>query len=150
MSTSPPDERLSLPEFLQGAGAALVFIGAYVPWVVTTALITSVPVRGADTEYGRILALIPLAAAGLLAWRWYMGGSRSVHLAVAACGVVIVALGLIYATGVSRNLARTQQSLARSGLTLPGTVSVRFDVGFYLSLIGGAAMAAGGAMGYRR
>lgn len=150
MSGSRPDERLSLPEFLEGAGGALAFIGAYVPWVVTTALITSVPVRGADTEYGRILPLIPLVAGGLLAWRWYSQGTRWVHVIIAACGVIIIALGLAYAAGVSRNLARTQESLSRSGLTLPGTVSVRFDVGFYLSLIGGAAMAAGGAMGYRR
>ncbi len=73
-----------------------------------------------------------------------------VHLAIIALGICIVVLAMVYAVGVKRNLARAQQSIARSGQALPATVSVRFDVGFYLTAAGGAAMAIGGLVGIRQ
>ena len=114
---------VSLPALMEGAGAGLIFIGAYIPWVVTFALLSSVPVRGVDTTYGRILPLVPLVALGLLAWRWYAGRARWVHLAIIALGMLIVIVTVAYAVGVKRNLARAQQAIARSGQALPGTVS---------------------------
>ena len=135
---------------VEGAGAALMFIGAYVPWVVTFALFTSVPVRGVDTSYGRVLPLIPLFAVGLLAWRSYVRRARWVHLVIIVLGVLSITLATLYVIEVNRNLARAQQSLARSGQVLPGTVRVRFDVGIYLTGAGGAAMLIGGILGIRR
>lgn len=135
---------------VEGAGAALIFIGAYVPWVVSFALFTSVPVRGIQTTYGRALPIISLVALGLLAWRWYVTRARWVHLAILALGVAAVTLALAYTVEVKRNLARTQQSLARSGQVLPGAVRVDFDVGIYLTVAGGVAMFIGGILGIRR
>ncbi|MGQ0571631.1 MAG: hypothetical protein ACT4P5_19180 [Armatimonadota bacterium] len=135
---------------VEGAGAGLILIGAYVPWVVSFALFTSVPVRGVETPFGRVLPLIPLVALGLLAWRWYARKARWVHLPIMALGIATVALAIAYAVQVNRNLARTQQSLARSGQVLPGTVRVNFDVGIFLSAAGGAAMVIGGILGVRQ
>lgn len=147
MPQATRDTSISLAGLLEGAGAVLIFIGAYVPWVVTFALFTGVPVRGVDTAHGRILPLIPLVAFALLAWRWYARRARWVHLGIIALGIGIVVLAMGYAVGVKRTLVRAQQSIARSGQALPGTVSVRFDVGIYLTAAGGAAMAIGGLVG---
>lgn len=133
---------------LEVAGAALVFIGAYVPWAVTTALLADVPVRGVDTDYGRVLPLLPLAALGLLAWSWYVRRAPWVHALVVALGAVLLVLALVYALQVKRNLTRAQESLFRSG-QFPGTVDVRFDVGMYLTAAGAASLIAGGALGTR-
>jgi hypothetical protein len=132
---------------VEGAGAGLTLIGAYVPWVVSFALFTTVPVRGVETAYGRVLPLIPLAALGLLAWRWYMRRARWVHLGIAGLGISTIMLTLLYAVEVKRNLVRAQESLARSGQMLPGSVRVDFDVGLYLTAAGGAAMLVGGILG---
>lgn len=151
MSAVAPQEALKVPKgtagLVEGAGAALILIGAYVPWVVSFALFTTVPVRGVETPYGRVLPLIPLVALGLLAWRWYARRARWVHLPIMALGIATVALAIAYAVEVNRNLTRTQQSLERSGQVLPGAVRVNFDVGIYLSAAGGAAMVVGGALG---
>ena len=128
----------------------MILIGAYVPWVVTFALFTSVPVRGVDTEYGRILPLIPLLALGLLAWRWYVRPARWVHFTIIALGVFTIALAVVYVVTVQRNLSQAQQSLARLGQLLPGTVRVGFDIGIYLTLGGAAAMLAGGLLGIKQ
>lgn len=140
----------SIAGLVEGAGAALIFIGAYVPWVVSFALFTSVPVRGIQTTYGRALPIISLVALSLLAWRWYVTRARWVHLAILALGIAAVTLALAYTVEVKRNLARTQQSLARSGQVLPGAVRVDFDVGIYLTVAGGVAMFIGGILGIRR
>lgn len=132
---------------VEGAGAGLILIGAYVPWVVSFAFFTSVPVRGVETTYGRFLPLIPLLAFALLAWRWYARRARWVHLPIVVLGIATGVLTIVYAVEVNRNLARTQQSLARSGQVLPGAVRVNFDVGIYLTAAGGAAMVVGGILG---
>ncbi len=137
---------LGVAGVVEGAGAGLIFIGAYVPWVVTFVLVTTVSVRGVDTDYGRILTLIPLLALGLLAWRWYARRGRWVHVGIIALGILAIALALVYAVGVKRNLSRVQQSLARAGPMLPGNYRVGFDLGLYLTLAGGAAMVGGGAL----
>lgn len=133
---------------VEGAGAVLIFIGAYVPWVVTTALITLVPVRGIDTHYGRFLPLISLVALGLLAWRWYVRRARWVHAIILGLGILAVALMVTYVVGVKRDLARVEQSIARSlGQAFPGTIQVKFDAGIYLTAAGGAAMFVGSLIG---
>ncbi len=138
----------SLANLVEGAGAGLSFIGAYVPWVVTFAFIATVPVRGVDTPYGRLLTLIPLLVFGLLAWGWYARRARWVHPIIIALGTVTIVLAVAYTVGVKRNLAQAQQSIGRSlGQVLPGTVTVRFDVGLYLAVAGGAAMVIGGFLG---
>ncbi len=154
MSAAAPQEALKAPKgtaaLVEGAGAALIFIGAYVPWVVSFALFTTVPVRGIETTYGRMLPIIPLVALGLVAWRWYVRRARWAHLAILVLGIVAVTLTLVYTVEVKRNLTRTQQSLARSGQVLPGTVRVDFDVGIYLTVAGGVAMFIGGILGLRQ
>jgi len=142
---------MGLAALAEGAGAVLIFIGAYVPWVQTFALFTSVSVRGVkiDPTYGRLLPLIPLVALGLLAWRWYVGRGRWVHLAILVLGILTLALTLMYGVNVKRDLMRAQQSLARAG-QLPGTVRVDLDVGFYITLAGGAMLAVGGFLGRRQ
>ena len=144
---SPPGEsgRASL---LAAAGAILVFIGGYVPWVVTTALFSDLPVRGVETPWGRRLLLLPLAALGLLAWQWYVRRARWVHAVILVLGAMIVGVALAYAVQVRGNLARARESLAASG-QLPGAVNVRFDVGLYLTVVGGAALILGGGVGIR-
>lgn len=149
-SQLPPDRSLGVAALVEGAGAALIFIGAYVPWVQTFALFTTVSVRGVDTPYGRILPLIPPAALGLLAWRWYVRRARWVHVIISALGILVMGLVLVYAVQVKRNLARAQQSLARSDQLLPGSIRVGFDVGFYLTIAGGAVMVGGGLLGLRQ
>ncbi len=141
---------LGVAGVVEGAGAGLIFIGAYAPWVVTFVLVTTVPVRGVDTEYGRILPLIPLVAFGLLALRWYARRGRWLHVGIIALGILAISLALVYAVGVKRNLSRVQQSLARAGPMLPGTFRVGFDLGLYLTLAGGAAMVGGGVLGLRK
>ncbi len=134
---------------MEGAGAGLAFIGAYVPWVVTFALFATVQVRGVNTPYGRILSLTPLVVFGLLAWRWYALRARWVHAPIIALGLSTMVLTAVYALDIHRNVARVQHSIARSAQTFPGAVRVRFDVGIYLSAAGGAAMVIGGLIGMR-
>ncbi len=134
---------------MEGVGAGLAFIGAYVPWVVTFALFATVPVRGVDTPYARILSVVPLIAFGLLAWRWYALRARWVHVPIIILGLSTMVLTAVYALDVHRNAARAQQSIARSAQTFPGMVRVQFDIGIYLSAAGGAAMVIGGLIGLR-
>lgn len=139
-------DRGSVPLLAEGAGAALTFIGAYSPWVVTFALFTSVPVRGVDVDYGRILPLIPLVALGLLAWRWYARRANWVHVVILALGIATLVFALGYAVQVRRNLAKATESIRRAG-QVPGAINVRFDIGMYLSVAGSAAMIGGGILG---
>ena len=139
--------RAETARLVEGAGAGLILIGAYVPWVVTFALFTSVPVRGVETTFGRVVPLIPLAGFALLAWRWYVRRAPWVHVAVAGLGIAAIALVLAYAVEIKRNLVRAERSLAKSGQVLPGSVRVDFDVGLYLTAVGGAAMLVGGILG---
>ncbi len=133
---------------VEAAGAALLFIGAYVPWVMTFAFVATVSVRGVDTDYGRVLPLLPLLAMGLLAWRWYIRRARWVHLAVAVLGMAAIALAVGFVVMTKRGAQNAQESMTRSvGPTLPGTVGVRFDVGIYLTVAGGAVIVAGGVLG---
>lgn len=141
-----PRDKGSVSLLAEGAGAALIFIGAYSPWVVTFALFTSVPVRGVDVDWGQILPLIPLAALGLLAWRWYARHATWVHAAILALGIVTLVFALAYAVHVKRNLTKATESLRRAG-QFPGAIDVRFDIGMYLSVAGSAAMIGGGILG---
>ncbi len=145
---APVNTTRGVAALVEGAGAVLVFIGAYVPWAVTSALITVVPVRGIDTHYGRVLPLIPLVALGLLAWRWYVRRARWAHAIILGLGILAVALTVAYVVGVKRDLARVEQSVTRSlGQAFPGTIHVQFDAGIYLTVAGGVAMFVGGLIG---
>ena len=135
----------------EAAGAALVFIGAYVPWVMTVAFVATVSVRGVDTDYARVLPILPLLALGLLAWRWYVRRARWIHLVVAVLGVAAIVMAGRFVVMTQRGAAHAQQSLTQSvGPLLPGTVAVRFDIGIYLTVAGGAAMIVGGILGARQ
>ncbi len=141
------DTSVNLGPLVEGVGAGLIFIGAYIPWVLTFALFTTVAVRGVDTPYGRVLPLIPLMVLGLLAWRWYARRAWWVHLTIVALGIFTIVLLMMYVAEVRRNLLQAQESMNRPGQVLPGTVSIRFDVGIYLVVAGGAVMIIGGFLG---
>ncbi len=145
------DRGIGVAALVEGAGAVLIFIGAYAPWVQTFALFTTVAVRGVkiDPTYGRLLPLIPLVALGLLAWRWYVRRARWVHLSILAMGVLTVALSLAYGVKVKRDLVQAQLALTRAGQP-PGAVRVGLDIGFYLTVAGGIALAVGGIVGSRQ
>lgn len=134
---------------VEAIGAGGLLIAAYTPWVVTSALFMTVPVRGVDTSYGRMLVLVPLTAFGLLAWRWYARRARWVHVAIAVLGLITGALVATYAVQVKENVARAQQSLTRSGQAFPGTVQVTFDMGSYLAVASALALLVGGILGIR-
>ena len=134
---------------VEAIGAGGLLIAAYSPWVVTSALFMTVPVRGVDTTYGRMLALVPLTAFGLLAWRWYARRARWVHIGVAVLGLLAAALVPVYAIQIKGNVTKAQRSLTQSGQALPGTVQVRFDLGLYLTVASGVAMLVGGILGVR-
>jgi len=132
----------------EAAGALLVFVGAYVPWVMTFAFVATVSVRGVDTDYGRVLPLLPLLALGMLAWRWYVRKARWVHLAVTVLGMAAIVIAVAFVVTTKRGAANAREPLARSGgSTLPGTVDVRFDVGIYLTVASGTTLIAGGILG---
>lgn len=138
----------------EGAGAVLVLVGAYSPWARTFVLFTSASERGVDatclgTTCRHLLPLIPLVVLGLLAWRWYVRRAVWAHLVILALGAVTLALALAYVIGLQARLARAEQSLSQVG-QLPGTVRVDLDIGPYLTVAGGAAMAAGGLLGSKK
>ena len=143
-----------LGALVEGTGAILVFVGAYAPWAGTFFLFASTLERGVDatclmTSCRHVLPLVPLVTLGLLAWGWYIGRTKWVHLVILILGVLTLALSANYVVTLKRNVLRAEQSLARAG-QLPGTVRVVLDVGFYLTVAGGVAMVAGGLLGRRQ
>lgn len=95
MAEAHPGRTSNLPALLEGGGAALIFIGAFVPWVVTVALVASVPVRGVKRPLGVFSLSSHLRRSGLLAWRWYTPRARWVHLVIALLGASAIALTLV-------------------------------------------------------
>lgn len=148
------DRQWELAALAEGAGAILILIGAYSPWARTFVLFTSASERGVDatclvTTCRHVLPLIPLIVLGLLAWCWYVRRAVRAHLVILALGAVTMALALAYVIGLQTRLARAEQSLSQAG-QLPGTVRVALDIGFYLTVAGGGAIAAGGLLGSKK
>ena len=140
---------------LQLAGAGLTLIGAFVPWVRSHALFLTVPVRGAETDYGLLFPGVALVVAALLAYQWTFRWHRWMDAAVLGLGIVALAVALLYGVQVTQRVSRIDAAAHRQPATpqvLGGgsMFSVEFDVGYYLTLLGAGALIAGSFAGLRR
>ncbi len=138
----------------QLAGAGLILIGAFIPWVQSHALFLTVPVRGAETDYGRLFPAIALVVLALLAYQWSFGWFRWAHGVMLLLGVVALAVAVVYAVQVTQRvdrIAKSAQEQLGSPLTLSGEspFRVEFDIGYYLTLLGACGLVAGAVMGLR-
>ncbi len=133
---------------VQLAGAGLVLISAFVPWVRSQVFFLVIPVRGVETDYGRILPFLALGVCALLAYQWSYGWRRWPASIVLAIGVVTVAVGVFYGVQVQRSASRLNvetKNQPEAPLVIGGgpLFNVAFDVGYYLSLLGGVGLIAG-------
>ncbi len=153
-ATTTETNRPSPPQLavaLQLAGAGLILIGAFVPWVRSQAFFLVIPVRGVETDYGRILPFLALGVYAVLAYQWSYGWRRWPAWIVLCIGVSAVAVGLFYSVQVRHRVSRLEvETKNQPGVPLVigggPAFSVAFDVGFYLSLLGGLGLV-GGAIG---
>jgi len=141
---SPPQ----LAVTLQLAGAGLILIGAFVPWVRSQAFFLVISVRGVETDYGQILPFLALGVCALLAYQWSYGWRRWPANIVLAIGVVTVAVGVFYGVQVQRSAIRLNvetKNQPEAPIVIGGgqLFNVSFDVGYYLSLLGGLALVVG-------
>jgi len=140
---------------LQLAGAGLILIGAFVPWVRSHALFLTLPVRGAETEYGRLFPAVALVVFILIAYQWAVRWHRWMHTVVLGLGILALLIAVIYAVQVTQRVRRIDTE-ARQKPATPLVLgsgrmfSVEFDVGYYLTLLGSGALVAGAASGLRR
>ncbi len=142
--TSPPQ----LAVALQLAGAGLILIGAFVPWVRSQAFFLVIPVRGVETDYGQILPFLALGVYALLAYQWSFGWRRWPAGVVLSIGICAVAVGLFYGVQVQRSAIRLNvetKNQPEAPLVIGGgpLFNVTFDVGYYLSLLGGLGLVVG-------
>ncbi len=61
---------------LELAGAGLILVAAFVPWVRSHAFFLLIPVRGVETDYGRVFPFLALGVFALLAYQWSYGWQR--------------------------------------------------------------------------
>lgn len=138
----------------QLAGAGLILIGAFIPWVQSHALFLTVPVRGAETDYGRIFPGIALAVFAILAIQWSFGWRKWAHGVILLLGVVAITIAVLYGVQVTQRvhrIAETTPSQPAAPLVLSGQAmfSVEFDIGYYATLIGAGSLLAGAVIGLR-
>jgi len=139
---------------LQLAGAGLILIGAFVPWVRSHALFLTIPVRGAETDYGRLFPIIALVVAALLACQWSFGWWRWAQGVVLLFGVVALTVAIVYAVQVThrvQRIAKNARDQPGAPLVLAGGTlfSIEFDVGYYLTLLGAGGLVVGAVAGLR-
>lgn len=112
------------------AGAAVAILGAILPWITAGfsagPIDVSTAVAGIDTTLGQVTAIVALLAAVL---PFALEAAAVRGTAVGLAGVVVVLAGLV-------------QLVDLGGVTGAG-------VGLYVSILGGAILAAGGALAYR-
>ncbi len=153
-SEEQPRTAVSLAVALQLAGAGLILISAFVPWVRSHALFLTVPVRGAETDYGQLFPAIALAVFILLAYQWSFRWHRWMHAVVLSLGILALAVAVVYAVQVTQRVGRIDTAAHQqqgAPLVLGGgrAFSVEFDVGYYLTLLGTGALIAGGIIELR-
>ncbi len=117
-------------------GAAVTIVAAFLPWVTLGALGS---VSGIDGD-GTFTLVMGAIVAGIVLFRDW--GTVD-HLATVALGVLVAGIGLMYVTdpaaGVDTGSEFGNQLV--SEVLSPG-------MGVYLTLLGGIAITAGGALGY--
>ena len=139
---------------LQLAGAGLILISAFVPWVRSHALFLTIPVRGAETDYGRLFPLIALVVAALLAYQWSFGWRHWAHGVVLLLGIAALTVAIVYGVQVTQRvqrIAKNTQNQPGAPLVLTGGAlfSIEFDIGYYLTLLGAGGLIAGAVAGLR-
>ena len=140
---------------LQLAGAGLILIGAFTPWIQSHALFLTIPVRGSETDYGRLFPAIALAVFAILAYQWSFGWRRWAHYVILLLGGIVITVAVLYGVQVTQRVHRIAESTRDqpgAPLILSGQAafSVEFDIGYYVTLIGGGGLLAGGVIGLRR
>lgn len=132
----------------QVAGAGLILIAAFVPWVRSHALFLAIPVSGIKTDYGRIFPFLALAAFGLLAYQWSFGWRKWAPGIVFLLAIVALVVAILYGVQVKERVGRINQSSENKSagpFVLPGgsLFNVDLDVGYYLTLLGAGCLGAG-------
>lgn len=140
---------------LQLAGAGLILIGAFAPWIRSHALFLTIPVRGAETDYGRLFPAIALAVLAILASQWSLGWRKWAHGLVLLLGVVALAVAGLYGVQVTQRVhrvAEVNRNQPGAPFVVPGrsAFSFEFDVGYYVTLLGAGGLLAGAIIGLRR
>ena len=120
----------------QLAGAGLILIGVFIPWIQSHALFLTVPVRGAETDYGRLFPTIALAVCAILAYEWSLGWRKWAHVVILLLGVATMTAALLYGVQVAQRVHRIAESTRDqpgAPLVLSGraTFSMEFDIGYY-------------------
>jgi hypothetical protein len=148
-----PPSQVAVSLYLGGAG--LMLLGAFIPWVQSHALFMTIPVRGAQTDYGRLFPAIALVVLAVVAYHWSLGWRKWAHGFILLLGLVAVIVAALYGVQVTQRVHRVAEA-NREGpdapLMLGGgrpAFSVEFDVGYYVTLIGAGGLIAGSIMGLR-
>ncbi len=137
-SARGPVSRRAIP--LQAAGAGLILIAAFVPWVRSHAFFLTIPVNGVQTDYGKIFPFVALAIFGLLAYQWSFGWPKWAPGAIALLAISAMTLALLYGVQVRQRVEKINASAQGQPvpLVLQGGTAFRveFDIGYYLTLLG--------------
>lgn len=139
----------------QLAGAALILFSAFIPWVQSHALFLTVPVRGSETDYGRLFPAIALAVFAILAYEWSLGWRKWAHGVILLLGMIAMTVAVLYGVQVTQHVLRIGQSARDqpgAPLILSGRAmfSVEFDIGYYVTLLGAGGLLAGAVIGLRQ
>jgi hypothetical protein len=158
--TAPPKQEERRPASygavsLQLVGAGLILIGAFIPWVQSHALFLTVPVRGIETDYGRVFPSIALAVFAILAYQWSWGWRKWAHSLILLLGLVAIIVAALYGAQVQQRVRRVADANRdKPGLPLVlsgrAAFSVEFDVGYYATLLGAGSLLAGAVSSLRR
>jgi hypothetical protein len=163
-STPAGAGRLPTSTLLLGAGALLLIVGAFLPWIKVFAF----GISGVDTNYGigtlliGVVALVGAFGAG----RIFNASKAGIFLKVAAAlGVVALALALYVGFAIRDSIAEDEAGTDDAAATEDSGLGAEFDdaledltealkpttgVGVYATALGGALVLAGGLMASRR
>ena len=117
-------------------GAAITIVAAFLPWITLGALGS---VSGIDGDGTFTLIMGAIVAGIVVAREW----ENVDQLATLALGVLVAGIGLMYVTDPAAGI----DTGSEFGNQIVSEV-VSPAVGVYLTLIGGVAITAGGALGY--
>jgi hypothetical protein len=130
-----PQRQLSTGLIVGLAGALLMVVGAWLPWVSFTLFGTSVSVKGIETD-GKLTLILGALALLLFGQRYLHGPHRSPWGAI-----VLGGLGGAISSSSLASLISTLEELSQLGNTW-GNIGI----GLYLTLTGSALAGAGGLL----
>jgi hypothetical protein len=139
---------------VQLAGAGLMLLGAFIPWIQSHALFMTIPIRGAETDYGRLFPAIALVVLAVVAHHWSSGWREWAHGLILLLGLIAVIVAVLYGVQVTQRVHRVAEANrdrpdAPLILGARPAFSVEFDVGYYVTLVGAGGLIAGAIMGLR-